>query len=321
MKLRIFFVADPIPSLNKKSDTSLSILKAVLERGHDAFWVDHKDISISNFEVGFQASQCGDFKQGELPSLKKKTFFKASWFDVCLIRKDPPFNEDYLRLCWVLSLIENQVFFINKPSLLLRYHEKLLPFEAFAQGYLKKTDLIPTHLGSATSAKEFVKNLKAPWVVSKPFLGHGGRGVTQKSKKDFISRANSNGIEILNQITQPFLQEVLNEDRRVLVIDGKPAGQFVRIPPKGGFIANLAQGGRAEYRPLSKEQEAVVRRACRFLKTHKFALAGLDLIGAKISEINVTSPTGFLSFEELTGKTLSKDILKLMERNAPRGRK
>lgn len=317
MKLKIFFVADPIDKLNPHSDTSLCILREALERGHDAFWVDHQSIGLSHTEVVLEASKCQLFKKGGLPKLRKKESLLGNSFHVGLIRKDPPFNEDYLKLCWLLSLIEKKVFFINRPSLLLRYHEKLLPLEAYAQGYLLNQDLIPTFLGNESGAKSFLKSLKTNQVVSKPFLGHGGRGIKLQNKKVFLQSYQKNKPDLV----QPFLKEVSQEDRRVIVLGGKSVAQFVRIPPPGGFIANLAQGGQAESRPLSKKQLESIERACRFLKAQGFALAGLDLIGDKISEINVTSPTGFVSIEELTGVSLAQATLKLMERNALRGKK
>jgi len=119
-------------------------------------------------------------------------------------------------------------------------------------------------------------------------------------------------------VVQPFLKEVLDEDRRLLVIDGKVRGQFVRVPPPGGFVANLAQGGRAEFRPLSKAQQAVGARAAHFLKKVGIVFAGLDLIGSKVSEINVTSPTGFLAFEKLTGENLAANVIDSMEHSVLR---
>lgn len=317
MKLKVFFVADPVESLNPKSDTSLSILRAVLEKGHEAFWVDHQAIGLSGTKLFFEGAKCLPFKKGELPHLKRKSVFSAKSFHVGLIRKDPPFNEDYLKLCWLLSLLEPRVFFINKPSLLLRYHEKLLPLEAFNQGFLKKEDLIPTFFGAQTEAKLFLKGLKQTQVVTKPFLGHGGRGIKLQSKKKFRDSLK----KPCPHLVQPYLEEVSQEDRRVLIIGGKVAGQFVRVPPPGGFIANLAQGGTPLHKPLSKSQKLVVERSCQFLKKKGFSLAGLDLIGDKISEINVTSPTGFLSVEDLTGKNPAQDILKLIERSVLRDRK
>lgn len=318
MKLKLFFVADPTENLNPKSDSSLALLRTAQERGHKAYWLTDKEVEYVNGKVMLRARKCGSFSSTGHPELGDVEVLEAESFHGGFIRKDPPFNEDYVRLCWILALIEKKVFLVNRPSLLVRYHEKLLPLEAFSQGYLKKSDLIPTHLGNGHSAAAFVQNLKMPIVVTKPFLGHGGKNIDQWKKDDFINQGMSHPEKWEGLVVQPFLKEVLEEDRRLLVVDGKIRGQFVRVPPPGGFVANLAQGGTAEYRPLSKAQQRVGERAASFLKKIGIVFAGLDLIGAKVSEINVTSPTGFLSYQKLTGKNLAGYVLDSMERNALR---
>jgi len=318
MKLRLFFVADPTEKLRPESDSSLAMLREASKRGHHAYWLTSDEVEYVNGKVMLRARSFVNFRSDGLPVLGEIEVLPAEKFHAGFIRKDPPFNEDYVRLCWILALVENQVFFVNKPSLLVRYHEKLLPLEGFSQGFLKKTDLIPTHLGSGPSAAAFVQNLKTPLIISKPFLGHGGRNIIQTSREGFISEGLKKPEQWEGVVVQPFLEEVLQEDRRVLIIDGKIKGQFVRIPPKGGFIANLAQGGTAEKRPLSRAQKSAAERVGKFMKKVGIVLAGVDLIGSKVSEINITSPTGFLSYQKLAGDNLAVDVLETIERNVLR---
>lgn len=318
MKMRFFFVADPLHKIRPESDTTLAILNEANQRGHQTYWLTDSEVEYVNGNVVLRARPFLSFRKDGLPELGEIEIIPADKFHAGLIRKDPPFNEDYVRLCWILALVEKKVFFVNKPSLLVRYHEKLLPLEGFSQGLLKKSDLIPTHLGSGPSAAAFVQNLKTPLVISKPFLGHGGRNIYQSKKEEFIARGLKQPEKWEGVVVQPFLEEVLQEDRRVIVIDGKIRGQFVRIPPSGGFIANLAQGGTAENRPLTRAQKAVVERVGRFLKKTGIVLAGVDLIGTKVSEINITSPTGFLSYQKLVGENLATHVVDTIERNVLR---
>lgn len=318
MKLRLFFVADPIDRLKPESDSTLALLREVAERGHRAFWLTDSEVEYVNGKVMLRARPFLSFRQDGFPTLGEIEVLPAESFHAGFIRKDPPFNEDYVRLCWILALVEKKVFFVNRPSLLVRYHEKLLPLEGFADGFLKKTDLIPTHLGSGPSAAAFVQNLKTPLIISKPFLGHGGNNISQYKREDFISRGLKQPEKWEGVVVQPFLEEVLQEDRRVLIIDGKIRGQFVRIPPKGGFIANLAQGGKAEARPLSRAQKTAAERVANFLKKIGVVFSGVDLIGSKVSEINITSPTGFLSHQKLTGENLATHVIDTIERNVLR---
>ena len=321
MKLRIFFVADPTENLNPKSDTSLSLLRESIKKGHRCFWLTDSEVEYVGNRVVLRARPCLKVAENGIPVLGDIEVIPASKFHVGFIRKDPPFDDTYVRLCWLLSLCEREVYFVNKPSLLVRYHEKLLPLEGFSQGFLEKNDLVPTHLGSGPSAAAFAQNLKSEWIVSKPFLGHGGKNINQWKKADFIRQGMSQPERWEDLVVQPFLKEVLSEDRRLIFIAGKLVGQFVRLPPPGGFIANLAQGGSAEAKPLSKSQLKVAERVSKFLKKVGIFFAGVDLIGARVSEINVTSPTGFMAHQRLTGNDLSELVIQTLERNVPQYRK
>lgn len=318
MKLRLFFVADPIEKLRPESDTSFALMREAVQRGHSAFWCTDSEVEYVNGKVMLRARPLLSFGENGFPVLGEIEILPAEKFHAGFIRKDPPFNEDYVRLCWILALVEEKVFFVNKPSLLVRYHEKLLPLEGFSQGHLKKNDLIPTHLGSGPSSAAFVQNLKTSKVITKPFLGHGGKNISQIHRDEFIAHGLKQPERWEGIVVQPFLEEVLKEDRRLLVIDGKVRGQFVRVPPPGGFIANLAQGGKAEFRPLSKKQKSAGERVAKFMKKIGIIFAGVDLIGEKISEINVTSPTGFLSYQKLTGENLSSYVIDSIEHNVLR---
>jgi glutathione synthase len=321
MKLKLFFVADPLKKLNPKSDTSLAILREGLTKGHQCFWLTDSDVEYVGNRVVLKAKRVLDFRNDLLPNLGESQTLPASYFDAGFIRKDPPFNEDYVRLCWILALCEHTVFLVNKPSLVVRYHEKLLPLEAFSQGFLKSSDLIPTHLGSGPTAAAFAKTLNSEFIISKPFLGHGGKNISQWTRSKFIEKGIKKAERWEGLVVQPFLKEVLSEDRRLIFIEGKLVGQFVRVPPSGGFVANLAQGGTAEAKPLKESQIRLSEKLSRFLKKTGIFFAGVDLIGNKVSEINITSPTGFVSHQSLTGTNLSEYVIKSIERNCLRYKK
>ncbi|NDC23059.1 MAG: hypothetical protein EBZ49_02855, partial [Proteobacteria bacterium] len=187
MKLKLFFVADPTHKLNPKSDTSFALLRESLKRGHRCFWVTDSEVEYIDTKVVLKARPCKSFEMGQIPELGETEIHLAESFHAGFIRKDPPFDEDYVRLCWILALTERKVFYVNKPSLLIRYHEKLIPLEAYAQGYLKKSDIIPSHLGSGPSAAAFVQNLNTSTVITKPFLGHGGKNILQVERPQFIA--------------------------------------------------------------------------------------------------------------------------------------
>ena len=206
----------------------------------------------------------------------------------------------------------------NKPSLLLRYHEKLVPLEALAQGFLQAADIIPSHLGGGDEARSFIRSLGANQVITKPFLGFGGNDVHLVPSREFLAakeNAETGGM-IEDVLVQPFQEDILRYgDRRVFFLDGEILAHFVRRPKPGGFISNLAQGGSAVAEPLLPEQEAVLKRLGKFLKSAGIALAGADLIGTRISEVNITSPTGLRSLEQLESNDYSSPIMEFAERS------
>ena len=150
-------------------------------------------------------------------------------------------------------------------------------------------------------------------VVTKPFLGFGGRDVELQGREAYRHSASSD----LDRFIQPFVSEVRTRgDRRVLFLEGKVIGHFVRMPAQGGFISNLAQGGTAHAKPLSAEEEELCVKVSNFLAAVGINFAGADFIGSRVSEINITSPTGLRSLEALGGSDGSEAIIEAWEKRA-----
>lgn len=310
--MRLLFVADPVGKLKPAGDSSLALLRGALAKRWESFWATGHDVEFVGDTVGVWANRVHESPKNALPKLEERHWHPLNAFDAVLIRKDPPFDSEYVKLCWILALAEEQVFMLNRPSLLLRYHEKLVPLEARAQGFLEKEDVIPTHLGELARAKEFVADLKTTKVITKPFLGFGGGDVVLRTQAEFRGLA-----ELTDSVVQPFKEEVTKfGDRRVFFLNGELLAHFVRMPKEGGFISNLAQGGNAVASPLSGREEAVIARLGKFLKASGIALAGADLIGHLVSEVNITSPTGLMSLEKLEGKDYAAEILSFVEKGA-----
>jgi glutathione synthase len=234
--------------------------------------------------------------------------FKAVW-----IRKDPPFDVSYLTLCWLLALEEKHVAFFNRPSSLLRLHEKLIPFEAVAAGALKPAELVPTHIGDSATARRFLEKGDYDPAVRKPFLGFGGSDVKKFSWKNGDSLPKAGEMEL----TQPFLPEIATAgDRRVFFIGGKLAGDFVRRPKAGEIVSNIARGGSAHLVKMTARQKATADRLGRFLKKQGVVFAGADMIGNHVSEVNITSPTGIRTYVQAGGIDLAPRLLDYAERSA-----
>lgn len=314
--MRFLIVADPVDKLKPAGDSTLVIAREMLERRHIVHWGVPADLELERPARVFITSRpVTDCESGQAPRLGTADRLPLDRFHGVLIRKDPPFGRQYLRLCWLLSLAESKTWVFNSPRALLRYHEKLLPLEAVAQGFLKPTDVIPTFIGSSPSVADALLGQPGGDFVSKPFFGYAGRSVKRWKREALFAGRPLPGQP--GDLWQPFLPEVhVHGDRRVFFLNGKLLAHFVRIPKEGDFVSNLAQGGSAESRPLRPVERRVLERLGRFLKAAGIELAGADLIGTRVSEVNVTSPTGLRSLEQLEGKSYAREIVAYCEKRA-----
>lgn len=308
--MKILFIADPFSKLKPHGDTTLALLRQALKIKFECYWTTDEQVEFENKSVWVTADKVESCEEEGLPITSEGDRIEISKFKYAFIRKDPPFNAGYVRLCWILALAEKKTIFVNFPSLLLRYHEKLVPLEALAHGYLTEKDIIPTHVGSYETAKLFVKKLGAKDLILKPFLGFGGRDIIRLTASDFLQGRTSHS----DLIVQPFQTAVSQGDHRVFFINGKNMGSIARIPKLGHFVSNLAAGGTAKAVALTKSQKKVMEKTGKFLKSQKIFFAGADLIGDLVSEVNITSPTGFVAHKELFGDDLSAELFKELKK-------
>jgi glutathione synthase len=314
--MKILFIADSVENLHPLGDSTLAMLREAKRRRHDLFWATGVDVEYRIDSLFVFAANVLSCSAVQVPELAPAKMERIDAMDMVFIRKDPPFDANYVKLCWLLALAEKKVWMINPPSVLLRYHEKLIPLEALAHGFLQQDDLIPTHIGSAREARDFVREHGIERVVTKPFLGYAGNGVALVDGKAFQAGNAGPGVDS-DLVVQPFLPEIMTRgDRRVIFVDGRVVAHFVRLPKDGSFIANLAQGGAAVSRPLTPREGESLQRLGKFLKHAGIAFAGADLIGHWVSEVNITSPTGLRSLEKLEGKDYADEIMDFAERSA-----
>lgn len=296
-------ILDPIESLETKLDTSLYISNTAIGRGVVVYFATEHDLQIVQGAVWVRCRKVIQAPSGQPPSLESETKKKLTDFGLIFIRKDPPFDSAYVKLCWLVGTAAKKSLVLNPPEVLLRYHEKMLPLEGVAQGFLKKSDIAPTFLNAPLEASQFLRGESE--CVTKPFLGHGGRGVEKVRVSELERLAHPE-----NVLIQPFLPEVQTVgDFRVLFGEGKVLGCFSRIPKKGEFLSNIARGGSAELRPLSASQKRVLERLGKFLKKLGVFLAGADLIGNHVSEVNITSPSGVRLYFNLTGTNVAERLV------------
>jgi glutathione synthase len=320
---KVLIIADRLIELKIPTDTSIALAQGAHDAGQQVYFCESKDISYKGSHILIQ--QCHQvwfsaehqFKYNVQP-IKNLPF---SDFDMCFIRKDPPFDEEYKDLCWILNT-QTQVKIVNPPHTLLSYHEKSLHLKALSLGILPSQNHIPTcvsqDLEIIESFCQEAKDTMTHGIICKPWLGHGGEGVMLFQKKEelllFLKKNAENSPAPIKFIIQPYLPEIKTAgDRRVLICAGKIMGHFVRLPPQGGIAANLAQGGHAVLREMTSTQTELCQNIGRFLKEEGIIFAGLDLIGDYLSEINITSPTGLRTYETLTNQKHTSLFFKEIE--------
>jgi glutathione synthase len=307
-------VLDPVEKLDKHIDTSLFIAECAMKRRVPVYLATEQDLSIEASQVHVRASKLLEVSVGSAPRLEAAKTAKLASYAAIFIRKDPPFDSSYVRLCWLLGTASSASLILNTPDLLLRYHEKMLPMEGLAQGFLKRSDVTPTFLGAPAAAREFLAGQAN--CILKPFLGHGGRGV-EKPKVSDLTDAHLGS----DTLAQPYLSEIEKlGDFRVIFIDGKMAGFFSRFPKAGHYLSNVAQGGTPKIVSMSAKQKATMERVAKFLKHLGVFFAGVDLIGTHVSEINITSPSGVRIYANLSGINLADKMVVSVQRRLARRR-
>lgn len=303
--MQFLLIADPMKDLKPATDTSLGFARDALIRGYTVHHCTTEDIFFWHGRVHARVENLVDCREGGLPSTELiKEPLALNEYDGVWVRKDPPFDQNYLNLCWLLALEESNVPMVNKPSLLLRYHEKMLPWEALDRGFLSPDEVVPTYVPGGRRLP-VPKDFPRGECVMKPWLGHGGKGV-----KKVPSPQSPEPWEIL----QPLLPEVMETgDRRVFILDGTVIGSFTRIPPPGEIKSNIASGGTGIIRPMTPTEERVADNVASFLKEIGIVFAGVDMIGGRVTEINITSPTGLLTYRQIGGPGLTGKFIDYVE--------
>jgi glutathione synthase len=227
-----------------------------------------------------------------------------SELDILFLRKDPPVDVEFVRATQMLEIAPGPLW-INRPSGLRAANEKL-----FA---LRFPDLCPTSLVTRDIARlrSFIESIGGDAVV-KPLDGCGGQGVVRVRDGDpnfnaLLEMTTDGGRTAV--LAQAFLPAVREGDKRIIVLDGEPLGAVLRVPRAGELRANFAAGGTGEAAAITPRDREICRRLAPDLRALGLWLAGIDVIGGKLTEVNVTSPTGFVEIDAFTGQSLEARVI------------
>jgi glutathione synthase len=305
-------VMDPIETINPKKDSTLAMLLAAQKRRWDIVYLRQQDLSVRDGvprgwgkRLTVKDEPAGWYTLGEpwIDGLER--------LDVILMRKDPPFDMEYIYTTYILELAEQRgALVVNKPSSLRDINEK-----AYTAWFPQCTP--PTLVTRSRSAlHEFL--LEQGRIVLKPLDGMGGRSIFVVTKGE----PNVNVIfETLTEsgarftLAQRHIPEIAQGDKRVLVIDGTPVEYaLARIPAPGEHRGNLVMGATGEGRALTERDRWLAEQVGPVLAAKGVLFAGLDVIGDYLTEINVTSPTGIRELDRQFGIDIAAKLIEAIER-------
>jgi glutathione synthase len=285
--------------VNIKTDTTLFLAIEAQKRGYKVYYFEPENLSYINGKTTAKCYCLTLFENRIFFYKIDKIFnFDLSKADVILIRNNPPFNQQYINTTFILEHVAKKVKILNHPKSIREVPEKL--FSMHLSKYMPPT-LISENL---EEIKKFFKKNKN--VIIKPVNGYSGNEVILLKK--FNNKIINKYIKRYNHVMfQKFLPKISNGDKRVFIINGKIKGSITRIPKKGSVLSNMSKGAIAKKNNLTKQEIKISKEVASLLMKKNIYFAGIDFIQNQlIGDINVTSPTGLKTYEQLTGINLSK---------------
>jgi glutathione synthase len=296
-QLRIGIVMDPIEGIKPAKDSTLAMMLAAQKRGHELFYLEQRDLWLRDGVAWGRAHPVevrDDYENWA--TLGAEHIKRLSTLDVILMRKDPPFDMEYIYTTYILERAEAEgVLVVNKPAGLRDMNEKV--YTAWFPECCAPT-LITRDMGDMHA---FLKEHHQ--IVCKPLHGMGGRSI-------FVIREGDKNANVIFEtmtnygsqfaIVQKYLPEIVETgDSRILIIDGEPAPYaLARIPSASDNRGNLAAGAQGKGRELNDRDRWLVSQIGPALRERGMLFVGIDVIGGYVTEINVTSPTGIRELDK-----------------------
>lgn len=310
--MKLAFIVDPLDEFKLEKDTTYAIMREAAAQGHALYALQQEDLAWHKQSVTGYAARL--HLTGEIPGwyrLDPPTDTPLEQFDAVLMRKDPPFDMEYVYSTYLLEIAERRgarVF--NRPQAIRDYNEKMAiaRFAEFTAPTLvtRRTELLHGFLREHTD------------IILKPLDGMGGSSVFRVRRDDpnlnvIIETLTSDGARTI--MAQRYIPEISAGDKRVLVIGGEAVPYcLARIPKAGETRGNLAAGGTGVARELTARDRLIAETLGPQLTSAGLLLVGLDVIGDYLTEVNVTSPTCFQEITQQSGFNVSAMLLNKLEK-------
>jgi len=315
--IKLGIVMDPIADINIKKDSSFAMLLEAQRRGYEIHYMEMADLYLLQGQARARTRLLSvEPNPARWYHFGSEQDLALSELNVILMRKDPPFDTEYIYATYMLERAEDAgTLIVNKPQSLRDANEKLYTswFSQFTPKTLVSRD--PKRL------KAFYQQEQD--VILKPLDGMGGASIFRLKPEDpnvsvILETLTAHGSQYA--MAQRYIPEIVDGDKRILVVDGEPVPYcLARIPASGETRGNLAAGGRGEARPLSDSDWAIAKAIGPTLKAKGLIFVGLDVIGDKLTEINVTSPTCIREIEAAFPISITGMLFDAIERRLAAG--
>lgn len=308
--MRFVYVMDPMDGLLPDKDTTFAFQRASQARGHESLHCLPRDLFVQGGDLFARVRPVTVSPESPYYSLGGAFDVRVAETEAVFIRKDPPFDQEYLYATLLLELVRGRTVLVNDPRGIRDANEKLYTLH-FARHSPRSTVT-----ADRTRILSFVDEVGGRAVI-KPLHGAGGAGVLLLEKGDRNSRAiidllTGEGRRMI--MLQEYLPAVRQGDKRVLLLDGAPLGAINRVPRADDLRSNIHVGGTVVPTEITQEEHAVIESIAPRLRADGLVFVGLDMIGGKLTEVNVTSPTGIQELSRHVGREVAADVIAWVER-------
>ncbi len=310
--MRFVYLMDSMVRVSVDKDTTFAFQRAAQHRGHKALHCELRDLYVKDGDVHATVRELHVEATPPFFRFGERAKVRLADVDAVLIRKDPPFDDAYLYATLLLERARGRTVLLNDPRGLRDANEKLYTLH-FARH-------MPRTLVSAQEGLilDFVEEMGGKGVI-KPLFGAGGSGVMLIQTGDKNTRAI---IELLTDegrrlvMVQEYLPAVVEGDKRVLLLDGEVLGAINRVPRPDDLRSNIHVGGRVEACEVTEAERTVVASIASRLREDGLVFVGLDMIGGRLTEVNVTSPTGIQELSRHVGRDMAAPVIEWIERRS-----
>jgi glutathione synthase len=309
--MHIVVIMDPVSTVKAEGDTTFALMEEAALRGHRVDHCLNTDLYLDSGRVFARVAPATMQRTQPVPiALGTPEDISLHDVDAVLVRTDPPFDDNYLWSTQLLEIVKRDTVVANDPRGLRDANEKLYACQ-FPQ--LMPETIVTSH---KARIKAFITRVGGQAVI-KPLGGRGGEGVLVLRTGDPNVNAIIEGTTLEGRrpaMVQVFMPEVRVGDKRILVLDGEPLGAILRVPSSEEVRSNLRVGGTAVKAELDAADLRIVQTLAPRLRADGLWFVGLDVIGGKLTEVNVTSPTGIQSMQKLDQKPHATTVIQALER-------